>query len=142
METLVETRELVKEYYTYLFHIPYSIFRIPYSVFRIPCFKDSRLNQVVKSTGKTDSDLIIVHVGTNNLKTSSPQKLSTGILVLGPLTVPSRQFCRLLKSISFTNNNCLGGSNNWLKLISLQTFNAMANFCKHDTAKVKEISNN
>lgn len=39
-----------------------------------------RLNQVVKSTGKTDSDVIIVHVGTNNLKTSSPEELSTGIL--------------------------------------------------------------
>ena len=39
-----------------------------------------RLNQVAKSTGKTDSDVIIVHVGTNNLKTSSPQELSTGIL--------------------------------------------------------------
>ena len=39
-----------------------------------------RLNQVAKSTGKTDSDVIIVHVGTSNLKTSSPQELSTGIL--------------------------------------------------------------
>ena len=32
-------------------------------------------------------------------------------------------------------------TNNWLKLTSLQTFNVMANFCKHDTAKVIEISN-
>ena len=39
-----------------------------------------RLNQIVKSTGKTDSDVIIVHVGTNNLKASSPEELSTGKL--------------------------------------------------------------
>ena len=37
-----------------------------------------RLNPVAKSTGKTDSDVIIVHVGTNNLKTSSPTGVING----------------------------------------------------------------
>ena len=39
-----------------------------------------RLNQIVKNTGKTDSDVVIIHVGTNNLKNSKPEELSTGIL--------------------------------------------------------------
>lgn len=39
-----------------------------------------RLNQIVKSTGNTDSDVVIIHVGTNNLKNSNPEELSTGIL--------------------------------------------------------------
>ncbi len=39
-----------------------------------------RLNQIVKNTGKTDSDVVIIHVGTNDLKNSKPEELSTGIL--------------------------------------------------------------
>ena len=39
-----------------------------------------RLNQILKNTGKMDSDVVIIHVGTNDLKNSKPEELSTGIL--------------------------------------------------------------
>ena len=39
-----------------------------------------RIEQTSAQVGKTDSDVIVVHVGTNNVKTYSPQKLAIEIV--------------------------------------------------------------
>ena len=39
-----------------------------------------RIKQAAAKTGKTDSDVIIVHAGTNNLSSTSPEQLSTEVL--------------------------------------------------------------
>ena len=39
-----------------------------------------RIKQAAAKTGKTDSDVIIVHAGTNNLSSISPEQLSTEVL--------------------------------------------------------------
>ena len=39
-----------------------------------------RIKQAAAKIGKTDGDVIIVHAGTNNLSSTSPEQLSTEIL--------------------------------------------------------------
>ena len=42
----------------------------------IRCKPGLRIEQTSAQVGKTDSDVIVVHVGTNNVKSYSPQKLA------------------------------------------------------------------